>query len=89
MPGMDGLAFLAQIKVGDPTAVVIVITAHGAVESAVQALKVGAFDYLTKPISRDVFLSTVNRALNFRRLYFPMARQREAARTRRSKAGPG
>ena len=78
MPGIDGLAFLAQIKARDPHAVVIVITAHGDVESAVQALKVGAFDYLTKPMSRDVFLGTVERALNFRRLYFPMARQREA-----------
>jgi two-component system NtrC family response regulator len=84
MPGMDGLAFLGEIKCKDTDAVAMIITAHGDVETAVQALKEGAFDYLTKPISREVFLHAVNRALNFRRVYFTVARQREALNRRYS-----
>ncbi|MBW2453585.1 MAG: sigma-54-dependent Fis family transcriptional regulator [Deltaproteobacteria bacterium] len=51
MPKMDGMALLAQARSLSPDLEVILLTAHGSVESAVQAMKLGAFDYLQKPIS--------------------------------------
>ena len=50
MPGRDGLALLAKIRAEQPETQVILLTAHGTVETAVQAMKAGAFDYLQKPI---------------------------------------
>ena len=82
MPGMDGLELLERIKERDPDAVIVVITAFGDVDRAVRALKAGAFDFLTKPISQEVLLGTLVRARNFRRLYFSLARQREALQER-------
>jgi len=53
MPGMDGLALLDFIRGEKPDVPVIVITAHGSVESAVNAMKAGAFDYITKPFENE------------------------------------
>src|SRR5262245_10488289 len=50
MPGRDGLSLLAKIRAEQPETQVILLTAHGTVETAVQAMKDGAFDYLRKPI---------------------------------------
>src|SRR5947209_13917192 len=50
MPGRDGLALLAKVRADQPETQVILLTAHGTVETAVQAMKSGAFDYLHKPI---------------------------------------
>ena len=49
MPGMDGIAALKKIKEVRPFAEVVILTGHGSVESAVEALKLGAFDFLAKP----------------------------------------
>ncbi|MEN8149186.1 MAG: sigma-54 dependent transcriptional regulator [Planctomycetota bacterium] len=68
MPGMDGLELLAEIKRRDVTAAVVVITAHGTVERAVEAMKTGAFDFLEKPFSRERLLAAVSRALDYRSL---------------------
>jgi DNA-binding NtrC family response regulator len=68
MPGMDGLAFLQRAKEWAPDLPVIVITAFGSIESAVEAMRAGAFDYLTKPVEMKVFRQCVERALAFRRL---------------------
>ena len=68
MPGISGYEVLQQIRAGDGQALVIVITAYGTVEKAVEAMKLGAFDYLTKPFSRDQLRLTVERALAFRGL---------------------
>jgi len=84
MPGMDGLALLGEIKRRDAEAVVIVLTAHGDVDSAVRALKEGAFDFLRKPVAREALLGAVARAANFHALYFAVARQREALHRRYS-----
>ncbi len=65
MPGLSGYDVLARVKADCPEAVVIVITAHGTVEKAVEAMKKGAFDYLTKPFSRDELRITVDRGLAF------------------------
>lgn len=62
MPGMDGLELLQAVKVFDPGLPVIVITAHGSVDTAVSALKNGAFDYITKPFDKDELKLAVQKA---------------------------
>jgi two-component system response regulator AtoC len=69
MPGRDGLALLAKIRAEQPETQVIMLTAQGTVESAVQAMKSGAFDYLQKPIGSPGELRLlVSRALERRQL---------------------
>jgi two-component system, NtrC family, response regulator AtoC len=51
MPGMDGMALLAKVKAEQPETEVLVLTAHGSVDGAVEAMKLGAFDYVQKPLS--------------------------------------
>jgi DNA-binding NtrC family response regulator len=68
MPGMDGLELQRRIHDVDPELPVIMITAFASVESAVQALKEGAFDYVTKPIDPDELSHLVRRAVERRRL---------------------
>jgi two-component system response regulator HydG len=68
MPGMDGMELQAHIHKLDPSLAVIMITAFASVETAVQALKQGAFDYVTKPIDPDELSHLVQRALEKRRL---------------------
>ncbi len=63
MPGMDGVEFLQSARKLQPAQVIVVITAHGTVPSAVEAMKKGAFHYLTKPLNRDELILTVQRAL--------------------------
>jgi two-component system response regulator AtoC len=53
MPGMTGMELLEKIRNTNPDTAVIMVTAFGAVEDAVEAMKLGAFDYLLKPISPD------------------------------------
>ena len=53
MPRLDGLGLLSRIEADYPSIPVIIITAHGTVETAVEALKSGAFDYITKPFDQD------------------------------------
>jgi two-component system, NtrC family, response regulator AtoC len=66
MPGMDGLELLRAVKPIDPGLPVIVITAHGSVDSAVSAMKEGAFDYITKPFDRDELKLAVRKAASVR-----------------------
>ncbi len=68
MPGMSGLDVLAKVRKRDPGFPVIVITAYGTIESAVSAMKQGAFDYITKPFNRDELLLTLGKAFKMRRL---------------------
>jgi DNA-binding NtrC family response regulator len=68
MPGMDGMELQSRIHQIDPEIAVIMITAFGSVETAVQALKQGAFDYVTKPIDPDELSHLVQRALEQQRL---------------------
>lgn len=62
MPGMSGLDLLEHCKKSYPGVPVIVITAHGSVDTAVQALKNGAFDYITKPFDKDELRNSVRKA---------------------------
>ncbi|RLA80703.1 MAG: UDP-3-O-[3-hydroxymyristoyl] N-acetylglucosamine deacetylase [Deltaproteobacteria bacterium] len=66
MPDMDGIDLLRKIKEADEDCAVIMISGHGTVSTAVKAMKLGAFDFMEKPLSMDVLLSTVNKALKDR-----------------------
>ncbi len=68
MPGMDGMELQGRIREIDPQATVIFITAHASVDTAVQALKQGAFDYVTKPVDPDYLSHLVANALKQRAL---------------------
>jgi two-component system response regulator HydG len=63
MPGMDGVEFLTKVRERTPGLPVVVMTAFGAVDSAVHAMRSGAIDYLTKPINTDELLIVIERAL--------------------------
>ncbi|MFH1809798.1 MAG: sigma-54 dependent transcriptional regulator [Pseudomonadota bacterium] len=76
MPGMDGIELLGRIRSIDPELTVIMITAFAAVDTAVQALKMGAFDYVTKPIDPDELSHLVRRAAEQRSLKSDNARLR-------------
>jgi DNA-binding NtrC family response regulator len=68
MPGMDGLALLKEVKRIDPEAPVVLFTAHATIQTAVEAIKAGAFDYITKPFTADQLQVVIERALTQRRL---------------------
>jgi two-component system response regulator FlrC len=79
MPRLDGMALLRRVRAEQPEMEVIVLTAHGTVESAVEAMKLGAFDYLAKPLSGpDELRLVVSRALERRRLREEHQRARPA-----------
>ena len=63
MPGMDGMTLLQKIKANRPNTIVIVMTAYGTVETAVQAMKAGAFHYVTKPLNLDELDLALKKAL--------------------------
>ena len=62
MPGLDGLETLARIKEQHPLIEVVMLTGHATVESAIDGMKKGAFDYLMKPCEVDVLLEKINEA---------------------------
>ena len=64
MTGMSGLDLLKNLTDFDKSIIVILLTAHGSVDSAVDALRLGAFDYLQKPYDSEKLLETISRALN-------------------------
>lgn len=68
MKPMDGITLLKRLKLYDPGVVVVIMTAYASTESAVQALKFGAFDYLQKPFRVDELISTLRRGIEFRAL---------------------
>ena len=74
MPRKDGMQVLAEIRHADPRAVVMVLTAYGSTDRAVDAMRAGAFHYVEKPVNRSTLLAMVERAGSHRRV------QRENAR---------
>ncbi len=68
MPGIDGIDTLKEIKKVHPFLQVIIITGHGTIETAVKAIKLGAYDLIEKPLSIDKVIVAINNALNYRRL---------------------
>jgi len=71
MPVLDGMALLKKLSVDYPDVPVVMITAHGSVENAVEAVKLGAFDYLEKPFEQEQIRQVVAKAMNT----FTLARQ--------------
>jgi DNA-binding NtrC family response regulator len=82
MPGLDGMGLLKKLSADYPDVPVVMITAHGSVESAVEAVKLGAFDYLEKPFEQEQIRQVVAKALSTFALARRDARPEEAATTR-------
>jgi DNA-binding NtrC family response regulator len=78
MPFIDGIDVLNFTRRVNPRTQVVMVTGHGTVESAVNALKAGAFDYIRKPFDNDELLITVGRALD----YYLLSRENEELRSR-------
>ncbi|HEY5867463.1 MAG TPA: sigma-54 dependent transcriptional regulator, partial [Candidatus Tectomicrobia bacterium] len=70
MPGITGVEVIRQLKTLSPSTMGIIHTAYGSVETAVAAMKAGAYDYVTKPVRRDELLVVIQRALEFQRLHY-------------------
>jgi len=78
MPGMDGMELQARLKEADPELTVIIMTGYASVETAVQALKRGAYDYITKPVDPDELSHLVGNALEHKRAHREVNRLRES-----------
>src|SRR5579884_2301031 len=68
LPGMDGLATLARVRERQVDAQIVLISGHGNIESAVRAIKMGAFDFVEKPLSLEKTVLVVRNAIRQRRL---------------------
>ncbi len=77
MPKLSGLDLLERIRAVDAEKPVIVITAFGEVETAVSAMRAGAFDYITKPFNKDEIFLTIEKALSFSRTFAENRRLRQ------------
>ena len=82
MPGMDGLEVLRRIRHLDETLPVVMISGHGTVSTAVEATRLGAFDFLEKPLSTERVKVTIRNALDQRRLRHENRNWRQAAEVR-------
>jgi len=88
MPGMDGLELLRAARTVSPTTEVIVMTAFGTVEIAVEAMREGAYDFVTKPLKRHDVLRSVGKALEKAQLLAENRRLREQVARQEGGAGP-
>lgn len=70
MPGMDGIELMRVIKNIDSRVPVIIITAYGSIESAIESTKKGAFEFITKPFRKEQILLSIEKALEFRKVQF-------------------
>jgi signal transduction histidine kinase len=80
MPGMDGFALLHRIGETVPDIPVLLITGHGQIDLAIQALRSGAFDLVQKPLDRDHLIAALSRAIETRRLRREVRESQEALR---------
>ena len=83
----DGIQVLQEAKRAQPEAEVIVITGHGSIDTAVQAMKHGAFDYFTKPVQPEELLMALQKAMEHRRLLGEVRRLREEVKGKYSFEG--
>ena len=83
MPGIDGLEFLRQYREGDGSALVLVMTAYGSLDLAVEAMKEGAYDYIPKPFDGEQVLLTLRKAEEREQLRQEVRRLRKEVRTER------
>jgi DNA-binding NtrC family response regulator len=84
MPGGDGMDLLARLKAAQPDLPVVMLTAHGTISAAVEAMKCGAFDYLTKPFSREQLRIALGKTLDVAALKRENRRLREVVAERLS-----
>jgi two-component system, NtrC family, response regulator HydG len=92
MDGMDGIAVTRNLKAHDPAAVVMVVTAFGTIETAVQAMQQGAYDFITKPFTPDVLRAKVDKGLELssaRRQVEKLSARTEALESDASRAHGG
>lgn len=82
MPGIDGLDVLGELHAKDPSALVIMISGHGTIDTAVESTRKGAYDFLEKPLDTDRLLVTLRRALELRGLTQSMAELRSQIESR-------
>ena len=87
MPGMDGIETLKQVKAKYPVVEVILLTGHGAVDTAVKGLKSGAFDYLLKPADYEELISKLEAARKQRDAHAERLRIAEAQALMRRSGG--
>ena len=87
MPGMDGIDLMKKAREQDPERAVVVMTAYGAVDTAVAAMRQGAADYLTKPINVEELVLVLDRALERRKLRAEAGQLRQRLRERNRIAG--
>lgn len=69
MPGMDGIETLQQIRAKHPLVETVLLTGHASVESGIEGMKLGAFDYLMKPIELDPLVEKLTEAYEKKRLH--------------------
>ncbi|MGH2479430.1 MAG: hybrid sensor histidine kinase/response regulator [Ktedonobacteraceae bacterium] len=77
MPGMDGITLIEQLQVRCPDIPTLLITGHGERDLAIQALRVGAYDFIQKPIDRDYFITSLKRAVQTRQMRRQIAEQQQ------------
>jgi DNA-binding NtrC family response regulator len=82
MPGMGGMEFLRRLKQQWPDTEVLVMTAFGSIDTAVEAMRCGAYDYITKPIDRERFAVVVEKSLERRALAFENKQLKDRLETR-------
>jgi two-component system nitrogen regulation response regulator NtrX len=82
MPGLDGLDVLARLREEDPSTLVVMISGHGTIDTAVEATRKGAYDFLEKPLDTDRLLVTLARALELKGLTESMADLRDQIESR-------
>jgi two-component system response regulator AtoC len=69
IPQLDGMSVLREIRAVDPDAVVMIVTGYGSIEQALEAVRLGAYDYVPKPFKRDELLLRIRRALDYHELW--------------------
>jgi DNA-binding NtrC family response regulator len=79
MPGMDGLALMRSVRQHDPDTIFVVMTAFGTLETAIQAMREGAVDYLTKPVNVEEMTLVLQRELARKRLRSDATEPRRSA----------
>ena len=90
MAGIDGVEALKKLKESDPSAIVVMISGHATIQTAVEATQLGAYDILEKPLDTDRILVTLRNALQHLDLHAVELRQPpHPARPRRQRDGPG